>query len=157
MMHSQLKVDELKTVFSPKSFSRVGGKKRIKRWSCRISEMLLGDYVVTPLTSAKMLKSEGYRMNSCCRDYTEQCAASTYSIFSIRSRIGERVATLGLVYDQGSWQFDQCFGPSNSEVMEEVQTSLDEEGELRTECYATELYYVAHEVVRLMNAPVACH
>ena len=90
-------------------------------------------------------------MNNCCRDYVDQCAEMTYCLFSIRRRSGERLATLGLEYDHDYWRFDQCFGPSNTEVLEETRTYLDEDGELQEELFATDLYYVAHEVARLMN------
>ena len=99
-----------------------------------------------------MLKSEGYQMNNCCRGYVDQCAGMTYCLFSIRRRSGERLATLGLNYNQAYWRFDQCFGPSNTEVLEQIRTYFDEDGELQDELFATELYYVAHEVARLMNS-----
>ncbi len=105
---------------------------------------------VTP--SAKRLKSEGYLMNNCCRDYMDQCAGLAYCLFSICSRSGERLATLGLAYDEDYWHFDQCFGPANTEVLEENRTYIDEDGEFQEEIYATDLYYVAQEVARLMNS-----
>ena len=114
--------------------------------------MLIGDYLIIPLTSEKLLKSEDYMMNNCCRDYVDQCAELTYCLFSIRSRPGERLATLGLTCSGGYWRFDQCFGPSNTEVLEETRTYLDEGGEVQEELFATDLYYVAHEVARLMNS-----
>ena len=104
-----------------------------------------------------MLKSEGYWMNNCCRDYAGQCADSEYCIFSIRSRSGERLATLGLISDQGYWYFDQCFGPANTDVLEETSLFLDEDDVLQTEWFPTEIYYVAHEVIRLMNSAGCCH
>ena len=91
-------------------------------------------------------------MNTCCRDYREQCAELSYCLFSIRTRSGERLATLGLTCRGGYWRFDQCVGPSGMEVLEETRSYLDEDGELQEEIYATELYYVVHEVVRLMNS-----
>ena len=74
-----------------------------------------------------MLKSEGYWMNNCSRDYTRQCQEFEYCIFSIRKRTGERLATLGIANDRGSWSFDQCYGPSNLEVLEETCEYLDED------------------------------
>ena len=76
----------------------------------------------------------------------------TYCLFSVRSRSGERLATLGLTCIEDYWRVDQCFGPSNTEVMEETRTYLDEDGELQEELFATELYYVTHEIARLMNS-----
>jgi hypothetical protein len=150
-MLSQTTVNELNTIFAGE-LSATSTKRRSRKWECKLNETLIGEYLVTPLTSAKMLKSEGYWMNNCSRDYARQCQAFEYCIFSICKRTGERLATLGLANDQGSWSFDQCYGPSNSEVLEETHAYLDEDEVLQFDCNPTELYYVAHEVVRLMNS-----
>jgi hypothetical protein len=150
-MLSQTTVNELNTIFAGE-LSVTSTKRRSGKWKCKLTETLIGEYLITPLTSAKMLKSEGYRMNNCSRDYTRQCEKLEYCIFSIRKRTGERLATLGLAYDRGSWSFEQCYGPSNTEVLEETHAYLDEDDVLQFDCNPTELYYVAHEVVRLMNA-----
>lgn len=133
--------------------------KRDKKWDCKLSETLIGEYLIVPLTSVKMLQSESYAMNNCCRQYRQQCAEMNYCIFSIRRRSGERLATLGLHYIEGYWRFDQCTGPSNSEVMEEIEGYFDENGKFQTELFATELYFVAQEVARLMNSglPLSPH
>ena len=91
-------------------------------------------------------------MNNCSREYSSPCADGKYTIFSIRTRSGERMATLGIRNDEGYWRFDQCSGPSNGDVLEEVNEYYDDEGILQTEYLPTEIYYVAHEVVRLMNS-----
>ena len=91
-------------------------------------------------------------MNNCSRDYARKCEAFEYCIFSIRKRTGERLATLGIANDQGYWVFDQCYGPSNTDVLEETYEYLDEDEVLQYDWEPTELYYVAHEVVRLMNS-----
>ena len=151
-MLSQAKVDYFNDLFVNESSAGNSIERRPRKWKCNISEMLIGEYCITPLTSAKLLKSEGYQMNNCCRDYVDQCAEMTYCLFSVRSRVGERLATLGLDCNDGHWRFDQCFGPSNTDVLEETRTYLDEDGELQEELFSTELYYVAHEVARLMNS-----
>ncbi len=151
-MLSQSKVDYLNDLFAAELAAGDSVDRRRTRWQCKLSEMLIGEYLIIPLNSAKLLKSEGFQMNNCCRDYVDQCAEMTYCIFSIRRRSGERLATLGLNCSQGYWRFDQCFGPSNTEVLEERRTYLDEEGELQEELFATDLFYVAHEVARLMNS-----
>jgi hypothetical protein len=156
-MLSQSKVENLNAIFSTELAVGSSVEKRSGKWKCKLSEMLVGEYLIMPLTSTKLLKSEGYLMNNCCREYIGQCMALKYCVFSIRSRSGERLATLGLAYDEGYWRFDQCFGPSNGDVLEETRQYLDEEGELQTEWFATELYYVAHDVVRLMNSTICCH
>ena len=139
-------------LFYADKLSQNNAEKRSRKWQCKLPETVIGDFLIIPLTSAKMLKSETYWMSNCCKDYLFQCAGLEYSVFSIRTRTGERLATLGLRNDNGYWQFDQCYGPSNSEVLEESHLYLDEEGTLQSDSFPTELYYVAHEVVRLMNA-----
>ncbi len=156
-MLSQTKVEELNARFATKFAMGAVVERKSSKWNCKLSEMLVGNYLIIPITSAKMLKSEGYSMDNCCREYKRQCAKLEYCVFSIRSRSGERLATLGLKYDEYLWRFDQCFGPSNSEVLEETLEFLDEDGVLQTEGYATDIYYVAHEVVRLMNSTTGSH
>lgn len=151
-MLSQSKVDNFKPLFATKLAAGNSIETRQRKWKCKLSDTLIGDYSITPLTSRRMVKSEGYQMNNCCREYIDQCTELTYCLFSIRSRSGERLATLGLTCTAGYWRFDQCFGPLNAEVLEETRTYLDEDGELQEESYATDLYYVAHEVARLMNS-----
>jgi hypothetical protein len=126
-------------------------KKRTTKWNCTLPELLIGDYLIIPLTSTKMLKSEGCWMNNCSREYADQCSKNLYALFSIRTRSGERLATLGLENDCGFWKFDQCYGPSNIEVMEERIEYLDENGEYLVEYYPTEMYYATQEVLRLIN------
>jgi hypothetical protein len=151
-MLSQSKVDYLNDLFVTEVAAGNSVERRQRKWKCKLSEILIGEYLIIPLTSAKLLQSESYHMNNCCADYVDQCAEMTYCLFSIRSRSGERLATLGLIYTQGYWRFDECSGPSNTEVLEESRTYLDEDGELQEELFATDLYYVAHEVARLINS-----
>ena len=132
-------------------------RQRNRKWVCGLSETLVGEYLVIPLVSTRMLKSEGYWMNTCCREYADRCAEGTYSLFSLRSRSGERLATLGLAKDLGRWVLAQCCGPSNSDVLEETLVYLDEDDAVQTEWVPTELYYVAQEVVRLMNGSGGGH
>ena len=155
-MLSQARVNELQGRFAGELTTTIA-KKRVRNWHCNLSEMLVGEYLITPITSVKMLDSEGYWMSNSCQEYLSQCAELTYCIFSVRSRSGERLATLGLTKNREAWYFDQCYGPSNSEVLEESLEYLDEEGELQTEWFPTEMYYVAQEVSRLMNSANGSH
>jgi hypothetical protein len=156
-MLSQDRVDGFNTVFATGLTHAASRRKQPTTWHCKLPETLVGDYFIIPLTSAKMLKSEGYLMNNCCREYIPLCADSKYSIFSIRSRSGERLVTLGLTNKDDYWRFDQCFGPSNSDVLEETMNYFDEDGMLHTEYFPTEIYYIAHEAVWLMNASEPNH
>ena len=151
-MLSQSKVEYFNEFFATELAAGNSVERRPNKWKCKLPETLVGEYLIIPLTSAKLLKSEGYMMNNCCRDYISQCMELKYCLFSIRRRTGERLATLGLAYNEDYWRLDQCFGPSNTEVLEETKTYPDEEGELQEETSATELYYVAQEVARLMNS-----
>ncbi len=156
-MRAQAGVEALNTLFAKELVNETWRRKQPAQWECKLKEMLVGEYLIVPLNSAKMLKSEGYLMNNCCRDYIFRCADRAYCLFSIRSRSGERLATLGLGYENGYWHVDQCFGPANSEVLEETLEYFDEDGVLHTEYFPTEIYYLAHEVVRLMNANSQSH
>jgi len=156
-MLSQTKVNELNALFGAELTTETFAGRRSGKWECTLSEMVIGDFFIVPLTTTKMLKSEGYVMNNCCRNYKELCENQEYSIFSIRSRSGERLATLGLTKEPGYWRLDQCFGPANAEVLEEMSCYLDEDEVLQTEYHPTDLYYVAQEVARLMNGPGGRH
>jgi len=153
-MLTQMRAEEAKGVLTGEFLKVVPGR-RSKKWQCRLQEMLIGEYLVVPLTSAKTVKAEAYWMNTGCENYIRKCAGMEYALFSICSRSGERLATLGLTNNRGSWRFDYCFGPSCTEVMEETLEYFDDDGVQQREYYPTELYYIAHEVVRLMNAEVA--
>ncbi|GAB6192767.1 PcfJ domain-containing protein [Desulfocastanea catecholica] len=156
-MLSQVKLENFPAIFAAELAGETSVEKRTGKWNCTLSEMLVGEYLIMPLTSAKLLKAEGSLMNNCWREYISRCLESTYCVFSIRTRSGERLATLGIACDDGYWRFDQCLGPSNGNVLEEPHHYLDDDGVLQTEWFATELYYVAHDVVRLMNVPACCH
>lgn len=123
------------------------------KWDCPLPTLKIDEYEIVPLTSAKQLKSEGYHMNNCCKDYTHQCSTGEYCIFSIRDFAGNRVATLGAINDDGYWQFDQCLGDSNSNVIDEFTEHMDSQGKIHLEWSHSELFYVANEVIRLLNAP----
>lgn len=149
-MFTQSKVNSSNTLFT-NHLPQSSVKPKRRKWKCQLPEIIVDQFLVIPIISAKMLRSEAYWMNNCCRDYTLQCANLEYNIFSIRSRSGERLATLGVENDNGYWRFDQCFGPANSNVLEETLEYFDEDDVLQEERFPTELYYVVHEVVRMMN------
>ncbi len=71
-MLSQSIVDELNTLFVAELL-RTTTKRQSQKWECMLFEIIISEYLVTPLTSVKMLKSEGYLMNNCCREYASQC------------------------------------------------------------------------------------
>ncbi len=150
-MLTESQVEELNILFAVELAMAHTSKKSPGKWGCILTEVVIGDYVVIPLTSAKMLKSESYWMQNCCQEYASLCAKLEYCIFSIRTRFGKRFATLGLIMTGGYWYFEQCFGQRNTEVLESKWEYTDEEGFIQSECVTADIYYVAHEVVRLMN------
>ncbi|PIE00677.1 MAG: hypothetical protein CSA81_13575 [Acidobacteria bacterium] len=131
--------------------SRKESGRSVRRWDALLTESVIGNYLVVPLVSSKMLRSEAFWMNNCVNGYQAICAAGDYALFSIRTCSGERLATLGMKKNESSWFFDQCFGPENSKVLEENIEYIDEDGILQVESYPTDIYYIAQEVVRLQN------
>jgi len=149
-MQTQLIPNEINSFMFQGSPDTVSPKKNLK-WKCSLPTLKIDEYEIVPLTSSKQLKSEGYHMNNCCKDYAHQCSMGEYCIFSIRGNFGNRIATLGAVNDDGYWHFDQCLGHSNSNVIDEFTEHFDSQGKIHLEWSHTELYYVANEVVRLLN------
>ena len=145
-------VVELNILFSVELTMGDSSKRSTGKWECILPEMLIADYSVIPLTSAKILKSESYWMQNCCREYTYMCADLRYCIFSIRNRFGERLATLGLAKEGAYWNFQQCFGPQNTQILESIREYTEEKGLIHAEWSSTDLYDIAHEIVRMMNS-----
>lgn len=75
----------------------LNAKPHKRKWDCPLTTLRIDAYEIVPLTSLKMLKSEGYHMNNCCKDYAYQCAEGSYCVFSIRDHAGNRLATLGAI------------------------------------------------------------
>ncbi len=150
-MHAQQIPSELNNFTIPQSTGTASPPKKWT-WKCSLPPLKIDEYEITPLTSSKQLKSEGYHMNNCCKDYNQQCSNGEYCIFSIKDSTGNRIATLGAINDDGYWQFDQCLGYSNSNVIDEFTEHLDSEGKVHLEWSHSELYYAANEVIRLLNA-----
>ena len=134
-----------------------GREKHVRTWPCPLTEELIGEHLVVSLTSIKQVLNEAESLNNFCREYITRCAGGSYSLFSIRSRSGERLATLGLSKEDDYWRVERCVGQADADMLEESMSFLDEDDALHTECYATELYYIAHEVARLMNAQSRVH
>jgi hypothetical protein len=73
-----------------------------------------------------------------------------YQLFSIRNLQGERIATLGAKKVNDRWYFGDCLGKENSTVIESA-TEIYDDGNIVYEVEYTEIFSVAHEVVRLLN------
>lgn len=152
-MLSQSLVDELNLLFADEleSVAKVLGEGVGTKWTCPIITTEVGGYLIVPLLSSKKVKSEGYLMQNCIREYIPRCIDGTYLVFSIRANGGERVATLGTRADRGYWVFDDCLGKENEPVIEDVHEYCEEDGNHFVLIDYTELFSVAHEVVRLLN------
>ena len=129
----------------------VPNKPRRQRWSCPLPMLRIDEFDIIPLTSTRLLKSEGYHMNNCCRDYAAQCANGTYCMFSIRNHSGDRLATLGAKKVDDHYHLDQCFGPSNTNVIDLFIEHTDNSNTPHIEWQRTELFYAASEVIRALN------
>ena len=127
------------------------------KWSCKLKETFVAEYLIVPLISKNSLKNDDYWMSNQFSDYHRFCSDGSYAVFSIRTRSGERIATLGLANEQGHYHLDRCHGVSGEEVLEEVLEYYDDDGTLQQECFPTELYYVCQEIVRLMNSSTQTH
>lgn len=122
----------------------------IKQWESPVGLVEIGQYHIVPLTTPKKVKSEGYLMQNCVRQYVDICSGGKYLLFSIRNFDGERVATLGVKNLDDHWYLDSCLGRENTTVMEKTFEVTDD-GNVTFEIDYTELFSVAHEVVRLLN------
>lgn len=152
MLSSKL-VDEMNLLFAQElELARTEkAKKKSGPWSCPIKVTKLDKYVIVPLVSSKKVKSEGYKMQNCVREYITQCQGGSYLLFSILNEEGIRVATLGAIRRDDRWDFDECLGRKNSEVLETQLEYSDVDGFHIVELEYTEIFSVAHEVIRLLN------
>jgi hypothetical protein len=123
-----------------------------KGWDIPVSKVQIGDYLIVPLTGYKKLKSESYLMNNCVRDYRERCDIGQYYLFSIRDLNNNRLATMSMYRSNGYWYYEQCLGKDNSEdIIEETLEFIDENGKTHYQDNLKDIFYVAHDVVRLAN------
>lgn len=150
-MLTQEMVDELNALFKFELGLTYENSSSINNWTCPIGKTVIGEYCVIPLISKKMVKSEGYMMQNCCREYIPLCINDEYHLFSIQSLSGNRIATLGVKQEYDRWRLDDCLGPQNTPIMEGNADYLNEDGGYDSEFVLTDIYFVAHEVVRLMN------
>ena len=150
-MHTQVQLDSLNKLFSTEITEAIKGTRT--RWYCPVSQIEIGGLLIIPLVSSKMLKSEAHAMRNCINSYLQECAEERYCLFSVRDLYNRnrRIATLGAYKDEGYWVFDQCVGEENIDVTEEEIESIDQNGKTHYQEYKNDIFYVSHEVVRLMN------
>lgn len=68
-------------------------------------------------------------------------------VFSIRDLLGHRVATVALIFRDDDWHLEQIKGLANADVSNVEMVYFDGERTV-TQLDMTDLYYVAHEVLR---------
>lgn len=142
---NQEQVDELNAIFV---LNKTGKKKKRELvWDSALEAYELGDYQVNPLTNSRALRQEGRAMLHCVGGYDEMCAKGRARVFSIRDLMGNRVATMSLVFWGDYWHLEQIRGAANAEVCtsEEVYYNGNR---TETQLDMTDFHYIAHDVLR---------
>jgi hypothetical protein len=114
-------------------------RKRNRRWECLLNSYEAGDFQIVPLTTSDDLRVDGYEMNHCVgRYYPSWCKQGFIRIFSIRNLLGQRLATVSLIfnYKQDRWRLEQCQGFDNSKVCFKANEPSD-------------LHFLVEDIVRL--------
>lgn len=142
---NQEQVDELNAIFV---LNKTGKKKKRELvWDSALEACELGDYQVIPLTSSWALRQEGRAMLHCVGGYDEMCANGRARVFSIRDLMGNRVATMSLIFWDDYWQLEQIRGVANGEMCSSEEVYFDGERTV-TQLDMTDFHYIAHDVLR---------
>jgi len=120
-------------------------------WKCDLHQTFIGEYLLLPITSLRKLHKEEQVLNNNCSSNLFRCYNETYSAISLRTRSGERIATICLQKEQNYWELDSCLGRNSENVLEETLIYMDEDLNVQEETTPTDLYYICQEAVRLMN------
>jgi len=120
-------------------------------WKCNLHQTFISEYLLLPITSMRKLYKEEQVLNNNCSANLFRCYNETYSAISLRTRSGERIATICLQKVQNYWELDACLGKNGENVLEETLIYMDEDLTVQEETTPTELYYICQEAVRLMN------
>lgn len=141
----QEQVDELNAIFG---LNKKGKKKKRELvWDSALQACEVGDYQVIPLTSSWALRQEGRAMRHCVGGYDEMCSNGRARVFSIRNLLGNRLATLSLIFSDDNWHLEQIKGVDNAEVCASEEVYYDGERTV-TQVDMTVMYYVAYDVAR---------
>jgi hypothetical protein len=125
-----------------------GGKKRNLKWVSDLEACEIGEFMIVSLTTSRSLREEGREMKHCVGRYDELCHNGLFRVFSIRDLLDRRLATMSLKWANDYWRLDQLGGVRSADVGLIVETYFDGERTV-TRIEQAELYYVAHEVLRL--------
>lgn len=91
--------------------------RNIWRIASRLKPISHGNCLALPITNTLSLIEEGESMHNCVADLAEECADSSYLVFSIRDKASmQHIATLGLTLSDQLWTIDQVKGIGNSRV-----------------------------------------
>lgn len=94
------------------------------QWDGLIEPFVCGQFLVEPITNAKLLLLEGRFMRHCIADYTEYCVDGNWVIFSIRNRLSSaRKATVAFEIDDKNCkvELDDARGLFNTGLSKEEQ------------------------------------
>lgn len=124
------------------------GKKKLNlEWASAVLRCEIGDYLILPLTTSRLLRAEGRAMKHCVGHYDELCHKGLARVFSVRDISGHRVATASLIWRDDYWHLEQVKGHENAEVLESENTYFDGNSTV-TELAPTELYFVGQEILQ---------
>jgi len=140
----------------PEMFNRcfngtLSKKKRKLTWTSDLAAFELGNYLVVPLTSSKMLREEGQIMGHCAALYDRLCHEGTVRLFSVQDLIGYRIATVSLLWRDDYWHLEQMKGPRNAGILYE-QVAYQFQGCTAERLDETDLYFVGQEIVQRYRA-----
>lgn len=121
------------------------------RWNSPLRQTFVGEYLLQPITSMRMLHKEDRVLDNGCSSNLFRCYNETYAAISLRTRSGERLATLCLQRKNDYWAINSCLGRNGQNALEETLVYMDEELNVLEETTPTELYYICQEAVRLIN------
>ena len=143
---TQEQVDELNAIF--RTSKRSKKKKHELVWESALDTCELGDYQIVPLTSSWALRQEGRAMRHCVGGYDEMCAQGRTRVFSIRDLMGNRVATMSLIFRDDNWRLEQIKGYANEEICQSEEVYYDGERTV-TQIDVTDFHFIAYEIMRL--------
>ncbi len=86
-MLSSTLVNELNALFADELqiSAKLNSKIKAGRWDCPIESIEVGEYLIVPLTTRRKVKSEGYLMQNCVRQYISLFKGGEYLLFSIQN------------------------------------------------------------------------
>ncbi len=129
MKPKQLTLEQVVSQNAPSRSSKKRNKKRRGLvWESALDTCELGDYQIVSLTNSRELGQEGRAMRNCVGGYDKMCAEGRARVFSIRDLMGNRVATMSLIFWGDNWHFEQVMGFANANVLTSEDVYYDGDG-----------------------------